>query len=472
MASRLGTARSGPKKKEVPKSATEIKREKQMHDFQFNTEEAKVMRLEIRNMRAEIENETRLLNDFQQQKLKVDQFHELAKQQRDQLKMDLRNSLRQKADLEEKQAYELKIYKQKVKHLLHEQQGGMSDLRIEGEEKLMLQQQEQRASEHDYSTENRELKVTLKQAENAHWDFLKNMKLEQEKSILALRVEYERKNAELKAHYEKKQKTVRDECDDSRKEEVTRLELKKNSHIADLMSKHKRKFDKIKKYYSDITHANLELIKNLKEEVGDMKKKEQAVAKEVAEIRRINKRLSKPLQKNRKLVEELKASLARYKLDKQLLARIQAELKSLEDRIKNLEWEQEVSTQKLHAATEEKEAVEKKLAQTIYEVQQKSGFKNLLLEKKITAMTQDLEKTESALAEVLASTNLHPEIIGDIQHNLEDVLMSKNKATQKLEDQIEDAKRAYARTIQSYEAKLAEYQIPVEELGFTATRTL
>lgn len=50
--------------------------------------------------------------------------------------------------------------------------------------------------------------------------------------------------------------------------------------------------------------------------------------------------------------------------------------------------------------------------------------------------------------------------------------MSKNKATQKLEDQLEELKRKYARAIQLYEAKLAEYQIPVEELGFTATRRL
>jgi hypothetical protein len=79
---------------------------------------------------------------------------------------------------------------------------------------------------------------------------------------------------------------------------------------------------------------------------------------------------------------------------------------------------------------------------------------------------------ESALAEVLASTNLHPEIIGDIQHSLEDVLLAKNRATQRLEDGLAEMKRRYARTVQLYEAKMAEYQIPVEELGFTATRRL
>jgi hypothetical protein len=39
----------------------------------------------------------------------VDQFHELAKKNREELKMSLRNSLRQKQDLEEKQAFELKV---------------------------------------------------------------------------------------------------------------------------------------------------------------------------------------------------------------------------------------------------------------------------------------------------------------------------------------------------------------------------
>ncbi len=107
--SRGTTSRSGKKTKDVPKSAGELKREKQQHDFAFNSEDAIAMRAEIRSMRAERDNETRVTNDCQQQKVKIDQFHELAKKEREELKMSLRNSLRQKQDLEEKQAYELKV---------------------------------------------------------------------------------------------------------------------------------------------------------------------------------------------------------------------------------------------------------------------------------------------------------------------------------------------------------------------------
>jgi len=47
-----------------------------------------------------------------------------------------------------------------------------------------------------------------------------------------------------------------------------------NTHINDLMRKHERAFAEIKNYYNDITHNNLDLIKALKEDVAEMKKRE------------------------------------------------------------------------------------------------------------------------------------------------------------------------------------------------------
>jgi hypothetical protein len=203
-----------------------------------------------------------------------------------------------------------------------------------------------------------------------------------------------------------------------------------------------------------------------------MKKKESSVQKEVNDIKKINKKLNAPLLKNKKLVEDLKCDLIQYKKDQIQLSNVKETLYILEEKIKNSEWEHEILEQKYEQLNEEKNELNKKLEISIYIVQQKCGFKNLLLEKKIESMGQDLEKTESALSEVLASTNLHPEVIGDIQHNLEDVLMAKNKMVQKLEDNVSDLKRRYAATIEMYEQKLLQYQIPVEELGFAPTRKL
>lgn len=226
----------------------------------------------------------------------------MEKKKRDDLKMLFRNKLRQKQDLEERQAFELKVYKQKVKHLLHEQQSHMTDVRLDAETAMSLLKQDHRSKQNDLEMNSRKIKVAQKEMELSHIDLIKSIRQEQEKKIMALRQEFERNGDDLKKIYEKKMKKVREACDERRKQDVTKIETRKTAHIQALMQNHKQEFDKIKNYYRDITHANLDLIKTLKEEVGDMKKKEQDRHKELMEISRINKKLSKPLQKNRKLV--------------------------------------------------------------------------------------------------------------------------------------------------------------------------
>lgn len=444
------------------------KKEEEATDFA--TDEMVQMKMSLRLMKQEVVNEKKLLNDFQQQKEKIEKFWTMERKKRDDLKMLFRNKLRQKQDLEEKHSFELKVYKQKVKHLLHEQQSHMTDVRYDSEMALKLLQEDQRSTQHELNLNLRAVKVVRKGMELSHYDLLNSIKQEQEKNIMDLRQEYERKSEDLKKNYEKKMKKLREACEDKRKDDISKIEAKKTNHIQQLMSDHKAKFDAIKSYYRDITHNNLDLIKTLKEEVGDMKKKEHGVQKEVSEISRINKKLSKPLQRNKQLVEDLQKKLEIYGQDQIRLDETKKNLVRLEDKVKNLEWEKEVLMQKFDKIKEEKDELHDKLENTIYNVQQKTGFKNLLLEKKIEAMSQDLEKTESALAEVLASTNLQPEVIGDIKHNLEDVLMAKNKEIQKLEDSLADLKNRYGHTINIYETKLVEHNIPIEQTGFTPVR--
>ena len=65
------------------------------------------------------------------------------------------------------------------------------------------------------------------------------------------------------------------------------MEERKNFHINELMKKHEKAFGEIKNYYNDITHNNLDLIKSLKEEVAEMKKKEAANEKLMFEIAQV-----------------------------------------------------------------------------------------------------------------------------------------------------------------------------------------
>ena len=54
-----------------------------------------------------------------------------------------------------------------------------------------------------------------------------------------------------------------------RKTEIMKIETKKNQAIKDLCAKHEEKYKKIREYYLDICNTNMDIIRQLKEDVGD-----------------------------------------------------------------------------------------------------------------------------------------------------------------------------------------------------------
>merc|ERR1719478_1759649 len=189
------------------------------------------------------------------------------------------------------------------------------------------------------------------------------------------------------------------------------------------MRKHEKAFGEIKNYYNDITHNNLDLIRSLKEEVAEMKKKEISNEKLMFEIAQENKKLSEPLTRALKEVEKLRHELANYQKDKMSLQNAKSRLHVLETQLRDLTWEHEVLEQRFHHVEKERDELYEKFESTIYDVQQKSGFKNVLLERKLMA-------------------------IKDLQYELARVTKAHNDV------------------IRVYESKLTEFGIPVEELGF------
>ena len=195
-------------------------------------------------------------------------------------------------------------------------------------------------------------------------------------------------------------KDVRVRITTQRKAEIKAIEKMKDAHIHELMKQHKEAFNEIKNYYNDITHNNLDLIKSLKEEVSDLKKSDVERSKSKDEIALKHKRMTEPLKRMRLEVAELKKQLEAYNEDKEKLKDAKEALMELEERHRVLEWENEVLTQRLEALEGEREQLKTSFNESIYEVQQKAGFKNLLLEKRLAAVSEEAETFEAQLGGV------------------------------------------------------------------------
>nr|KAF6276904.1 hypothetical protein mPipKuh1_010520 [Pipistrellus kuhlii] len=113
--------------------------------------------------------------------------------------------------------------------------------------------------------------------------------------ITKLRNDFERQVREIEAKYDKKMKMLRDELDLRRKTEIHEVEERKNGQISTLMQRHEEALTDMKNYYNDITLNNLALINSLKEQMEDMRKKEEHLEKEMLEVSAQNRRLAEPL---------------------------------------------------------------------------------------------------------------------------------------------------------------------------------
>ncbi len=100
------------------------------------------------------------------------------------------------------------------------------------------------------------------------------MTRESNKRATQLRSEYERLGNEISTKFKHKMLLLREEMEKRRKQAIQAIEAKKNAAIRDLTGKHARKYADIKAYYQEITNTNLDIIKQLKDELGDARKED------------------------------------------------------------------------------------------------------------------------------------------------------------------------------------------------------
>merc|ERR1712203_1261825 len=120
-------------------------------------------------------------------------------------------------------------------------------------------------------------------------DFVRALKLEQDQRILELRQEYDRKARDMQQKYELRMKGIRDEMEKQRRKQIQKIEESKNAQIQKVMGKNSKDFAEIKIYYNEITASNRDLIKRLKEEHGEIKKRENDNAKMMFDLENKNK---------------------------------------------------------------------------------------------------------------------------------------------------------------------------------------
>jgi hypothetical protein len=445
-------------------SPEELERQRQQ---EAEEKQRKDMQKEAKKLRESCVREETDFHQFLMEREKINYFWIVEKKTLTERQADLRNKEREYQDLEERQQIELKMFQQRLKHLRYHQQDEVVELKTDAEMALKLQEDHHRVTEAEIKKDKRSLKVEWKEAQVSQEDFMRMLKLEQDQNILELRQEFDRKARDMQQKYELRMKGIRDEMEKQRRKQIQKIEEAKNAQIQKVMQKNQKDFMEIKVYYQEITTSNLDLIKRLKEEHSEIKKRENDNAKMMFDLENKNKQLKEPLKKAHQDVEDLEKELLAYEEDKKKLANVKEKIRQSETLLHRMEFQHEVLQQQLKTVTAERDDLYTKFQHSIYEVQQKAGLKNLILEKKIDSIEEALETTEAQVSELLTSANVDQGAQAGISQKLDQVIAYKNDIVGQLQEEVERIKDAHRTMVKTYESKLAEYGIPAEELGFT-----
>lgn len=406
-------------------------------------------------------------NYFQLERDKIRSFWEITKQQLEECRAELRIKEREMEQKEDEHQGEAKLFKQKVKHLLYEHQNEVAEVKADAMLSLKTAQEEFDEQHIAVLDDKKSLKEKLQEQQRQHQEEIRGLSMKFSEDLSKARHEFEREAREIEAKYDDKVRTLRNELGLRHQMEITEIDERKNKHINDLMMNHDKAYNEMKNYYNEITLNNMALISSLKEQIEEMKRREDRTEKALKECQRENRNVVEPMRAAAEENKDLKRQLLNYSKDKIALENIKKQLEEIRKDRDDLRWENEVLLVRLEKMENDRNDLRNNFSQAVVDVQEKLGLKTVLIEKKLRAMTELMEQREVLFSEIMTAANIEPKKIADISMKIDKLLIKKNAAIQDLEYELARVCKAHDDLLETYEGKLVQFGIPKDELGFT-----
>ena len=426
----------------------------------------KTLRIQARELEVNVQKEEDQAGLYQDERQRVNYFWIVAKKELEDKQADLRNKEREKQDLDEKHQIELKVYKQRVKHLMFQNLDQLTELKKEAEITLKNAEDKHRIDSRELKADIRSLNVSMKEQEVRQGEYVRALKKANNKKTTAIRQEHERIANEIKMKYTHKMVLLRKEMEDKRKAMIQQIENKKDKAIEALINRHDENYAKIKNFYNEITNTNFDVIKQLKVELKEIRKKDREKYEELIEQRKLNSRMKEPLTSIGQEIKHLSEKKIRFDRTKKDLYKHKDQILDLDKRYREIEWEYEVRFQQYQYLVNEKNELFDQFHKHVYELHQKTGLKNLILSKQIETIQENIDIKEAQLNELLNASRIDQNQLKDIKSTLEESEKIKNEAIKQIQQELKRIREAHSTMVKTSEGKLSEFGIPVEELGF------
>ncbi|KAH8074134.1 positive regulation of protein localization to cilium [Aureococcus anophagefferens] len=441
------------KKKDKKKKKKGGEVEKEQEETEYDSMDLEMLQ-EVPMLKQQLAKCTLDRNYVQLERDTIQMFYDITKGEVQDIERQIAAKDREMELMEDNHRVEVRVYLQKVKHLEYEHNNNLRNIAVEGEHFMTEEHENHDNRAYELKKTKKSLKLELAEREWSNAEEIKQVKQQHAKNLLKMREGFEGQLGELSDRCGKRLEQLAADLELRRKVHVHEIEERKNLHINDLMRNHEKAlgragniqndfnvhaFGQMKSYYNDITNDNLKLIKSLKDEVAEMKKKAVANQKLMHDISQENMRLKEPLTVAVAEVAELRAQLKDRQKDRLSLRNSRARLQVLEQQLRDL--------------VESHEAL-------------KLGY----AAEKARRALQHLR----GVAQIISAAGLDAAEMEGVGASLENTLAGRNQSIRDTRYELIRMTKVYNDSLRTYTQKLIELGIPANEIdsmGFSAIPT-
>ncbi|XP_029950820.1 dynein regulatory complex subunit 4 [Salarias fasciatus] len=349
----------------------------------------------IVRLREELDREREERNYFQLERDMIHSFWQVTDRKLAEVKAKLKNLEKEIEDNEAHHQVEIKVYKQKMKHLLFEHQNTICELEADGVVSAEAVQKDQERLEKELHEEMRELLIDTQHLQDE--TLVKELKMKHNEDVTATKNEWEEYFAEFDAETKKKMLLMQQEQENTRRMMISDRERLWNTHVTDLKEDIRDTVaeagpDALREKKIDITETLTSIDEHIK--LQECKKME------LNTILQDNKRLAEfvsneesqqfaDVQKRINYYSQKTDTIENTKIKK--LNALKRDLEALEVKFNKLQLD--------------KDEMKKTFDQNTQATQQEAAAESRRLEREVRALADRVEETQAQLSSVLSASN-------------------------------------------------------------------
>lgn len=402
-----------------------------------------------------------LRNYFQVERDKVNELWDISKKELDFLQNKQSNAESELEEMERAHQVEMKVYKQKVRHLLYDHRVTVGNLKEESEKNLRLLETDHQRHMTEIQENCKKLTKATEVEKGVHEASIMDQRDSHNYMITVTKKQnHEKEVARLKAYYEAKLSSLKEDLELRRRAEVNDAEERRNEHINNLIRQHEEKFEEMKSYYNSITKNNLEIIKSLKDEIATMKKNDEHNESLMYDIEKENHNLVAPLEQAQKDVAELQQKKKQYLLDKQSLSMTKARLRALKADLKKLQEDHLALEEKYKDVFKEREELRTRFEIDLREAMDIVDERNAALQQRLLVASAKVEDRDEQFQSVLTAMNLDPKTMEMVSQQIDQELGYKNQVIKDLHFELRKLEGHTKAVVKEYERRLRAVNLP------------